>query len=123
MDESMNTPRLSHRLGRFAGAVLRRYLSIERVMKSWLIGKGVNTIVCTWGFLILKLGFAGLAVYVSFWIAATIFGLWVLKAMAEAGLDSEATDTAPQEGWEYGHSGFGYYINGYRVDPGRNDDE
>ncbi|MCS3470100.1 hypothetical protein M2401_003850 [Pseudomonas sp. JUb42] len=121
MDDSKNAQCLSRQAGRLAGEAVRRYLSVERVMKTWLISRGVNATVCTWVFLILKLGLTGLALYVSFWIAATLFGLWLLKEMAVAGLNSKATDT--QEGWDYGHSGFGYYINGYRVDPGRDDDE
>lgn len=122
MDDSKSSSRLSHRMGRFAGAVLRRYLSIERAVRSWLLGKGINSTLCTWFFRILKVALAGLALYVSFLIAVSLIGLWVLLITAEAMLtDDSPTKDDDEDGWRAGHSGVGYYCGNYRIDGARHD--
>lgn len=79
----------------------------------------MNASLCTWLFRVMKLGLAGLALYVSFWIAVVVIGLWIFKGMGDLGLVPEGMDT--DEGWQHGPAGFGYYINGYRIDHGKND--
>ena len=121
MDKIADNPSTAHRAGHLLGSIFRRYLGFERAMTLHLLGKGVNPVLCQWVFLISKLGLIALGLYLAFWVALAVFAGWVLVRMGGRGLVSEAP-AKPDEGWEYGHAGFGYYINGYRVDSGSDDD-
>lgn len=91
MDDSKNAQRLSRRACRLAGEVVRRYLSVESVMKSWLVAKGVDFRLCTWLFRILKLVMVGLVLYVFFWVVSVIVGIWILQHIGSL------TDSSPSE--------------------------
>ena len=121
MDRMTTRPGFAFRAGQLMGMALRRYTAIERRLVIRCVGWGMHPALCRWTLRILKLGLVALALYVSFWIAVAIFGLWVFRGMAELGLIP--TGATPEEGWEHGHSGFGYYINGYRIDSGNDEDD
>ena len=121
MDTLVSKPGIAHRAGSLAGLTLGRLLRFERRMTRRLIGKGVKPVIAKGVFLVLNVCLIGIVLYVSFWIAAALFGIWILRGMAELGLIPKGQEV--EEGWEHGLSGFGYYIDGHRVDPGRHDDE
>lgn len=121
MDRSTDKPSIAFRAGQLLGLGLRGYSAVERRVILRCVGWGMNAALCRWALRILKLGFVALVLYVSFWIAAVLFGLWVFRGMAKLGLIPESA-VEQDEGWEHGLSGFGYYIDGHRVDSGRCDE-
>jgi hypothetical protein len=123
MDKLADNPSTAHRAGHLLGSIIRRYLGFERAMTLHLLGKGMNPVLCQWVFLISKLGLIALWLYLAFWVALAVFAVWVFQAVVQLGLFSSAPNTEEDEGWEHGLSGFGYYMDGHRVDPGRCDDE
>ncbi|MCD5976787.1 hypothetical protein ALP94_03919 [Pseudomonas savastanoi pv. glycinea] len=115
MDRSTDKPSIAFRAGQLLGLGLRGYTAVERRLIIRCVGWGMHPALCRWALRILKLGFVALALYVSFWIAAVLFGLWVFRGIGELGLVPEGFDS--DEGWQHGMSGFGYYINGQRIGP------
>lgn len=89
MERSAIKPSIAFRVGQLFGKVLRGYSAIERRLIIRCVGGGMNPILCCWTLRILKLGLVALALYVSFWIAAAVFALWVFRGMAELGLMSD----------------------------------
>lgn len=77
MDRSTDKPSIAFRAGQLFGKALRGYSAIERRLIIWCVGGGMNPILCRWVLRILKLGLVALTLYISFWIAAAVFGLWV----------------------------------------------
>lgn len=123
MDNTTDNPTTAHRAGYLFGSILRRYLGLERAMNLRFIGKGMNPVLCQWIVLILRFGLIALGLYLGFWVALAVLAVWVVQGTAEVGLFSNGPAGEEDEGWEHGRSGFGYYMDGHRVDPGRCDYE
>lgn len=123
MDKSAENPAKAHRAGYLFGSIFRRYLRFERATNLRFLGKGMNPVLCQWISLISRLGLIALVLYLGFWVALAVLAVWVIQGTAEVGVFSNAPAGEEDEGWEHGLSGFGYYMDGHRVDPGRCDDE
>ncbi|WP_426139203.1 DUF3742 family protein [Pseudomonas sp. DWP3-1-2] len=89
MDRINTKPGFAFRAGQLMGTALLRCTALERRLTIWCVGGGMNPVLCRWVLRILKSGLIALVLYLSFWIAAVIFGLWLLRGMAELGLMSD----------------------------------
>lgn len=114
MDEKKNQGfayRLGYRLGRLQGACRR----IETTLVGWFQKKGIPPMATRPLCWIVNLAVAGLLLYLAFWVALFVLGALAIAAAAVIAPDQEKP-AGDNDGWQYGHSGFGYYINGYRID-------
>ncbi|WP_338523622.1 DUF3742 family protein [Pseudomonas batumici] len=121
MDETKNQGfayRLGYRLGRLQGACRR----IETTLVGWFKKKGIPPMATRSVRWIVKLAVAGLLLYLAFWIALFVLGALAIANAAAIAPDQEIP-TGDSDGWRHGHSGFGDYIDDYRVDPGRFDND
>jgi len=124
MDTLVSKPGIAHRAGSLAGLTLGRFLRFERRMTRRLIGKGVKPVIAKGVFLVLNVCLIGIVLYVSFWIAAALFGIWILRGMAELDLSPDSPlEDDNDNGMRGGLSGFGYYIGEFRVDGARLDED
>jgi hypothetical protein len=103
------------------GCVIKRYLKWEAQLTQRLVTAGVPATLCRWIFRAIKLAAVGLFLYVSFWIAIAVVGLWVLSEMLALGSMPIGTDEE-KNGWRNGRAGFGLYCGGQRINTGFDDE-
>ncbi|MBX8554323.1 DUF3742 family protein [Pseudomonas cichorii] len=109
------------RLGFFLGWMLRGYRRCESRFHEWLNSKGINAVACQVVLWSIKLICLAAFLYVSYWLVIGAVVCWVLKGLAD--LNTPVVKVKNNEnGWRYGHEGFGYYCGAYRIDSGAHDD-
>ncbi|WP_373568418.1 DUF3742 family protein [Pseudomonas sp. LJDD11] len=108
------------RLGFVLGWLLRVYTRVENKLHGWLKRKNLNVIVCQtvlWG---IRLTCLVAFCYVSYWVSVAAVVFWFVRAslLYVPVVEVRTND----DGWRYGHEGFGYYCGAYRIDGGAHDD-
>lgn len=107
--------------GHKVGKCIRGYLKGEAKVFQWTVRHGVPPSLCRLVFLTIKLLGLAAILYVSFWLAVYATVMWAFVKMAELGLIPDAM-YVERNGWRSGHSGYGYYCGGCRIDDGVYDD-
>jgi hypothetical protein len=100
---------------------MRGYLKGEAKVFQWAVSHGVPQIICRVVMVALKLLCLAAFLYASLWLALYAAAFWVFMKVAELGPIPDGMDEE-ENGWRSGHSGFGYYCGGYRVDAEAYDD-
>lgn len=115
-------PGFAHRFGHVVGAGVGRFLALEPRLARAFRRRGLPPVLVKLLFWSVKLAVIAALLYVAFWAAIFVAGLFLLAAIRNSDiLATHSGSDSDEDGWRFGHQGHGYYCGEYRIDSGRFD--
>lgn len=118
-------PGFAHRFGHAVGAGVGRFLALEPRLAYTFRRRGLPPVLVKILFWSVKLAVIAALLYVAFWAAIFVAGLFILAALGDGmkgkgrsffGQNQEEDKYQPAAVWRDGREGYGYYIGNLKYD-------